>query len=83
MASGAMGFQSELRATAACPSTKRVVSGGYNLTGVWARTLTVLTSFPETGAGVAIDGWVVEFRNNTSTVLPAFNVTVYASCVDK
>jgi hypothetical protein len=78
-----MGHLSELRATSPCPSTKRVISGGHSLTGVWARTLTVLTSFPETGASVATDGWVVEFRNATSTVLPGFSVTVYATCVNK
>lgn len=78
-----MPFQAELRAKSPCPSTKRVISGGYNLTGVWARVLTVLTSFPDTGAGVATDGWVVEFRNNSSTVLPVLNVTVYATCVNK
>jgi hypothetical protein len=79
-----MGFQSELKVKSPCPSTKRVMSGGYNLIGIWARTLTVLTSFPEqAGAGVAVDGWVVEFRNNTSTILPAFNVTVYATCVNQ
>jgi hypothetical protein len=84
VASGLMVNQSELRVSSPCPATKRVMSGGYNLTGIWARTLTVLTSFPElAGASVATDGWVVEFRNNTSTVLPAFSVTVYAICVNR
>ena len=78
-----MAFQAELRAKSPCPPAKRVISGGYNLVGVWPRVLTVLTSFPEIGAGVATDGWVVEFRNNSSTVLPVLNVIVYATCVNK
>jgi hypothetical protein len=83
VSTGAMDRGAELRAKSACPAAKRVISGGYNLTGTWARILTVLTSFPETGAGVATDGWVVEFRNNTSSVTLPLNVVVYATCVNK
>jgi hypothetical protein len=78
-----MTFQAELRAKSACSTTgKRVISGGYSLTGALPRSLTVLTSFPETGPTVTTDGWVVEFRNNTSMNLGAVSVTVFATCVD-
>ena len=78
-----MTFQSELTAKAACPPGKRVIAGGYNLTGPFPRSLTVVTSFPETGDGIAVDGWIVEFRNNTSTNLGVVNVTAFATCVNK
>ena len=41
----------------------------------------MVTSFPETGPWVVTDGWIVEFRNNTSPNLGVVNVTVYATCV--
>jgi len=79
----AMAFQSELKAKALCPTGKRVVSGGYNLTGALPRSLTVLTSYPDTGDAIVTDGWIVEFRNNTSTNLGVVNVAVFATCVSK
>jgi hypothetical protein len=78
-----MAFQSELRAKSPCPAGKRVIAGGYNLTGALPRSLTVLTSFPETGDGIAVDGWIVEFRNNTSMNLGVVNVMVYSTCVNR
>ncbi len=76
-----MTFQAELKAKATCPAGKRVISGGYNLAGALPRSLTVMTSYPETGG--ATESWIVEFRNNTSTNLGVVNVTVFATCVAK
>jgi hypothetical protein len=78
-----MVFTTELKAKTVCSTGKRVVSGGYSLTGALARSLTVLTSYPETGDPNVPEGWVVEFRNNTSTNLGVVNVSVYATCVNK
>jgi len=78
-----MVFQSELKAKAPCSTGKRVVSGGYSLTGALPRSLTVLTSYPDTGDPNVPEGWVVEFRNNTSTNLGVVNVVVFATCVNK
>ena len=74
-----MAFQAELKAKATCPAGKRVIGGGHNLPpNTLARWLTLLTSYPETGA---TESWVVELRNNTSTNLGVLNVVVYATCV--
>ena len=78
-----MTFQAEVKAKSPCPTGKRVIAGGYSLTGALPRSLTVLTSYPETGPAVVTDGWIVEFRNNTSMNLGVVNVTVFATCVAK
>ena len=78
-----MVFGTELKAKALCSTGKRSVSGGHSLTGALPRALTVLTSYPETGDPAVAEGWVVEFRNNTSTNLGVVNVTVFATCVNK
>ena len=68
-----------LLARATCPTGKRVIAGGFNLVSVFARQLTVLTSFPD----VDTDSWVVEFQNKTSMNLGVINVIVHATCVAK
>ena len=68
-----------LLARATCPTGKRVIAGGFNLVTVFARQLTVLTSFPD----VDTDSWVVEFQNKTSMNLGVISVTVHATCVAK
>jgi hypothetical protein len=61
---------------AACPTGKRIVSGGFNLVSALSRALTVLTSYPD----VATQSWVVELKNHTSMNLGTIDVTVYATC---
>ena len=68
-----------LLARATCPTGKRVIAGGFNLVSVFARQLTVLTSFPD----VDTDSWVVEFQNKTSMNLGVISVIVHATCVAK
>jgi hypothetical protein len=68
-------------AKASCPVGKRVIAGGFNLTSVLARQLTLLTSFPE--VGVTTESWVVELQNKTSTNLGVINVVVHATCATK
>ena len=68
---------------AACPTGKRVISGGFYLgtattpADTLPRLLTVLQSYPE----AATQSWVVELKNHTSMNLGVVAVTVHAVCV--
>jgi hypothetical protein len=62
--------------TAACPTGKVPLGGGYELLGT-GPSLTVLTAGPHQNGTV---GWRVAFRNGTTSVLNNAQVKVHVVC---
>jgi hypothetical protein len=83
VSAGAVGTLGTTTHRAACPTGKRVISGGFYLGAATTpadtlpRLLTVLQSYPE----AATQSWVVELKNHTSMNLGVVAVTVHAVCV--